>query len=348
MNAIKGLRLSARSHAQHSSTIVDSLPRNLLRNAEGGHVEDQVDFDLSNFSELFHQSGREHQSVDVVLTPELAEIWLGEFNYKGQRPRSAWNVNQIVQAIKRDRFNSYERITFAVLDGVPHLVDGQHRLAAISLCEKSIPVSVSLQRKGSEAEIEALYSTMDRGKVRNAIDTMGSIGEELGLVKADRNAYAIAVGVIHNDFKPLGTKSTAARSFESRDFELRKERMRAWSKECGIYFGLMNIREVSSQNKELFRRSGVIAVALTTLRACPSAAIAFWSEAMKDDGLRNGDPRKSLINWLRSNPVGAFKEQQVRASIACWNAWYKESTLTKVFVQSEASLKILGTGIDLK
>lgn len=121
--------------------------------------------------------------------------------------------------------------------------------------------------------------------------------------------------------------------------------MREWASEAGVIFGAMSL--APGFNKSLFYRGAVLAVALVTCRYSPEKAIGFWGGAATDDGLRNGDSRKALINWLRNNSVRKAQAMQHRAAIACWNSWFKDKSLTKVYPDTGASLKILGTPIEI-
>ena len=54
-----------------------------------------------------------------------------------------------------------------------------------------------------------------------------------------------------------------------------------------------------------------------------------------------------MITWLRNNSVGKAQTMQHRAAIASWNAWVKEKNLTKVYPDTLAALKILGTPVEI-
>lgn len=174
---------------------------------------------------------------------------------------------------------------------------------------------------------------------------MGDIGSELGLSVKERDALAVAVSFINDGFRSRGGGDDPTRICELRDFELKKSLMREWASEASDFFGC--IKPAPGFNKSLFYRSAVLAVALVTFRHCADKAAGFWSGAAIDDGLRNGDARKTLITWLRNNPVGRSQLAQHRAAIACWNAWCRGSSLSKVYPSTDASLKISGTPIEI-
>ena len=280
------------------------------------------------------------------MTPSFAIHIVAKHNYVNQRPCSKNHVAVLAEAMKRGEFREYTGIDFAVLNGEPHLINGQHTLNAISASGKPIWLSINFHKVKEDKEIERLYSKYDIGRTRSIQDVMGNIGEELGLAKKARDSLAVAVNWINLGFRPYSWGDDIVRSYESKDLELKKSLMREWAKEANTFFEA--IGDAAPFNKALFYRGQVLAVALVTLRACKDKAYPFWYGTAQDDGLRNGDPRKALINWLRNNPVGKNQSMQHRAAIACWNAWFNDRQLTRVYPDTDASLNILGTSIEIK
>jgi hypothetical protein len=304
-----------------------------------------MSFKLLDVAEEFYMKGDRHLAVNAQIAPEVAVNIVTQYNYENQRPHSKNHVLVLAEAMRRGEFREFTSIDFAVLDGVPHLINGQHTLRAVSAAKKPIWLSIHLHKVGSAQDIEALYSKYDIGRTRSLRDAMGVIGEELGLSVKERDALAVAVGWINGGFRPYAGNDDPVRIYEAKDFELKKSLMRDWADEAASFFGCIN--PAPGFNKSLFYRGAVLAVALVTFRYSKEKAAEFWSGAAIDDGLRNGDARKALINWLRNNPVGKAQTMQHRAAIACWNSWFKEKNLTKVYPDTGASLKILGSPIEI-
>lgn len=302
-------------------------------------------FNLLEEVKKFDAEGGRHLVIDVEVSRKIALSILEQYNYQGQRPRNQKHVAVLAEAMRRNEFREFTPIDFAVLNDTPHLVNGQHTLQAVSDVNKSIWLSFKFQKVNSAQDIEDIYSKFDIGRTRSMRDVMGTIGEELSLSVKERDALGGAVGWINRGLRPMHGHMNAVALYESRDFELKKSLMRAWSSEASTFFRCIDA--APGFNKNLFYRSAVLAVALITIRYDKERAVNFWAEAAIDDGLRNGDPRKALINWLRNNPCGKAINMQHRAAIACWNAWFKEKSLVKVYPNSDVSLKILGTPIDI-
>lgn len=285
-----------------------------------------------------------HASYDICVTPETAAEIVGQFNYEHQRPCSKRHVMILAEAMKKNSFRSYTEISFAVLNGKPILINGQHTLTALGLSRDPLWLTFKFYLTESPKEIESLYSTMDVGRTRSARDAMGAIGLELSLASTERDRLAVAVLFIHNGFQHIGGNLSAAKAYESKNFELRKDLMRQWSSEAVTYFSCLNSPNVPRVNKELFFRSSVVAMGLCTVRVNPAKAIEFWSTAVLDDGLRMGDPRKSLFNWLRANPVGNAVHKQHRAATLCWNAWCEGRSIQNIYTAADKANTLFGFG----
>jgi hypothetical protein len=99
----------------------------------------------------------------------------------------------------------------------------------------------------------------------------------------------------------------------------------------------------------LFQRGGVMAVGLETFRYQPSMAAEFWHGMAADDGLKVGDPRKTLLRLLQVNKVaatGASTNVQARACALAWNAAFKRRDLTLLKPNTMGLINILGTPWD--
>lgn len=302
-------------------------------------------FKFIDVVEDFSVNGDRHLAVNAQITPEVATNIVTNYNYENQCPYSKSHVLVLAEAMRRGEFREFTSIDFAVLDGVPHLINGQHTLRAIAAAKRPVWLSIHMHKVGAMHDVESLYSKYDIGRTRSLRDTMGSIGEDLGLSVKERDALAVAVGWINLGFRMYSSNGDPVRIYEAKDFELKKSLMRDWSEEATELFSCID--PAPGFNKLLFYRGAVLAVALVTMRYSKEKAIEFWSGAAIDDGLRNGDPRKALISWLRNNAVAKAQKMQHRAAIASWNSWIKEKSLTKVYPDTGASLKILGTPIEI-
>jgi len=300
---------------------------------------DEDNFDLSRTVKTFCQAGKKHLTVDAVISPDYAWHMVTKYNYSKQREPSLKHAGALSEAIRRDAFRSYTSIEFAVLNEIPQLINGQHTLRAIAGAGKPVPLCIHFHLVSTEQEIENLYSLYDNGRLRRMRDVSGNIGEELGLSVKERDAYAVAVSVINFGFTPSSGNDSPIKIFEAKDFEFRKKLMREYATEAKAVFAAIN--DGPAYNVKLFLRGQIIAVAIQTFRVNSAKAIDFWRGASMDDGLKAGDPRKALITWLR-NESTTQRKSQWRAAVACWNAWYDDRQLSRVFTATESATKIKG------
>lgn len=276
----------------------------------------------------------------MTVGPDIAAEWVNGFNHSHQRPFRPFWGKFLTECMKRGKFRPYTMICFAVLEGKPILVNGQHTLSAIHSSKQRQQLLVQFQRVESERELEALYSGFDNHMKRSLRDQMGEIGEEMGLGDKEKNALAVAVKFMNTGMRLENAYLDPVKEVDLRDAEFVKNEMRSWAYEAAEYFKFL--RGMPKANHERFMRAHIVSVGLLTLRHANAKAIDFWSEAMLDDGLRIGDPRKTFFTWLGANPVAKSRNLQSRAAIACWNAWYKNKELHRVMPATEAAERALG------
>lgn len=116
----------------------------------------------------------------VLVTPEMASAWLDDLERPKNRRVSQREVRQIAEAIKRDEW----QVTGSAVqfDAGGNLIDGQHRLEAVVLAERPVPMFVAT---GIEPSAIAV---LDQGRKRSVADFLTIHGY------ADANNLAAAMG----------------------------------------------------------------------------------------------------------------------------------------------------------
>jgi hypothetical protein len=303
-----------------------------------GEMETESKFDLTKSVDAFWKANTKHHAVDAVISPDYAWYMVTKHNYINQRAPSLKHAGTLSEAIRRGAFRNYTSIEFAILDGTPHLINGQHTLHAIAGAGKPVPLCIHFHRVANVQEIENLYSLYDNGRLRSIRDVSSKIGEELGLNVKERDVFAVAVNLINLGFTKGGNDSPS-QMFEAKNFEFRKQLMREYLQEAKTVFAA--IQGAPAYNVKLFMRGPILGVAILTVKVDMDKATEFWRGAAMDDGLKSGDPRKALITWLR-NQSKVQRQHQHLAAIACWNAWFDGRPLTRVFATTESATKIKG------
>lgn len=275
----------------------------------------------------------------VMMTPSQAKHILETQNWDKQRTLRQSHVAYLSSAIERGELWKLS-VEFAELpDGTRRLVDGQHRLNAIVRTGQTMPCVVIVSHLDDERAVARLYASIDRQKSRTIVDalrayaivTNSTISLET-LAKLSGGVAIISAGFVRD--YAARSKSLAARGDD----------IEAWLPEIETFMEI--VRGNSSDMWNLFTRSAVSAVALTTLRACPDRAHEFWSGAARDDGLRKGDPRHTLLGWLRRTPVRSMPHaiEYAQYVAATWNHFYAGTTIEKIVIRDKAApIRILGT-----
>lgn len=254
----------------------------------------------------------------INVTPEIAQKLI-DSNFENNRNLKPLSVRRFAAMMAKGEFVAGSPIRVNVKDGVPILVDGQHRLTAVINSSIPTPFTLVLSTKGDVAtEYAKLDTNMTPRSLSDAVRALdnGEVSNNAALA-----TYAAACRLIASNFKH--SELRAISKFDI--YNLMKE----YAHEIGVtheWFGNLtpSARRAGDQGFG-FYRSGVLSIALITARYA-NAAIAknFWRNAWLDDGLRSADPRKRLADYLRFPQEHASQQAQIKtASIAvkCWNSF---------------------------
>lgn len=282
------------------------------------------------------------------VTPELAQQWLQK-QFGDQRKLRDHHALLLAGEMQRGAFVPHNAISFAVLGQSRYLIDGQHRLQAVTLYGKPVSMSILEIPAADMEHVRQLYSNIDQGLRRTTIDAIRAMGiaNEFSLSERRVQRMAGALRVIATRF--TDTTGGASRS------ESRKKRavtrsnavnttlLRAWNREIHRYYGLVEGGEPSII--ELFDRAAVLGCALLTIRYAPDQAERFWRDAVVDDGLSKADPRKRFVAWLREG--NTRKSGDIgRAFAVAWRHFLRSSEVTFLRVNARSPLEIEGIDLD--
>lgn len=287
----------------------------------------------------------------VKMAPGTAKRILDELNFPGQRSIDSSRVySHSRNIIKGDWIESFG-IDFAALpDGRIWLVDGQHRLLAISQQDIPTPITIRLIEVEGEKDARRVYAGYDQKRsVRTNAQIVDALGlsEETGLSRVMATSVFEAASTIMNNMEPI---TGSANTKKNAEFFLQNNRVaivQEWAKEARIYESI-----VKKAKKEILRKmrsTGMVAIALYTLRHQPAKAVEFWTGVAENDGLRKNDPRATLVYDLlcRSLVSGSIRQKVQQPSIA-WNAWCEGRNLSVIKCLNENAITLWGTPIAAK
>lgn len=294
---------------------------------------------LDNMCDTIRRRGDARNSRDVTVTPEIAATWLDRFNYVGQRHRSVSHVRFLADKIRSGEYRDYSDIHFAFADDRPHLINGQHTLNAIMVADQPQKLCVHVDACSSMLKVASMFAKHDVNRPRHMRDFTRKTAKDLNFTGENGNAYQGGVRRIHCRFTT--NKKAPLKVEADRDADFVNAIMLDWVDEAEQYFDC--IAGTAKYLQKPLRRADFVGVGLITFRHHPQVAAEFWGGIARDDGLRQRDPRKTLLNWaLQNRSEGAFGLVHHRAVIPCWNAWYGKRALGSIYTGTNASMNIAG------
>jgi hypothetical protein len=275
----------------------------------------------------------------VKIDEDLADRILKSCIYQGQRPLNEDRALLLGDTMERGTFLPHTQLAFGRWNGNFFLVNGQHRLTAVTLSSQAQYFRIEVYECASPHEIDMLYARFDQaGGQRSLTQISRSLGlhdEKDGLRPASAALLLRAVPLLMIDLKRI---VPSQRPRNSRDLDAKREFALGWKPWAIDYQNCLDggipVRTAR------FRAAGTMAVALATLRYQNARAKEFWREAAHNSGLKSGDPRHTLHTFfLQSKRVRSEFDLAEACSFA-WNAWLSDRQLTL--------LKILGGKINVR
>lgn len=279
------------------------------------------------------------------VTVEQARDWLAHDLFEGQRAVRLWHAGFLAELMRAGKFRRGSKIEFCEFDGRRYLVDGQHTLTAIVLCRLAQDLLPVVRPVARRAEIGEVYATFGRELQRQPGDVFAALGlaRQLDFGAADLKMLNGAVRLVLNRFRRVSVMLDAriARdaSFIAGGIEERQVPARLYLAALGL---------APKPLVAPLRHHAVVAVALATLGAeseeVRKKALEFWEQVAMSDGLRRGDPRKALTDWLlRGTSHDAVTHAAYVA--AAWNAFYegKSLDLLRPIDMNKSGLTLRGT-----
>jgi hypothetical protein len=276
---------------------------------------------------------------DAKIDEEVADRILKSCIYQGQRPLNEDRALLLGETMERGTFLPRTQLAFGRWNGNFFLVNGQHRLTAVTLSRQAQYFRIEVYECASSDEIDMLYARFDQpGGQRSLTQISRSLGlhdEKDGLRPASAALLLRAVPLLMIDLKRI---VPSQRPRNSRDLDAKREFALLWKPWAIDYQncldGGITVRTAR------FRAAGTMAVALATLRYQNAMAKEFWREAAHNSGLVSGDPRHTLHTFFLSSRRVRNEFDLAEVCSFAWNAWMSNRPLTL--------LKILGGKINLR
>lgn len=281
-------------------------------------------------------------TVELVdITPDLAETWLRDYAYIGQRKPSQRHIDFLAYEMSSGRFKPSE---FRIMHNCEksYLTNGQHRLLAVKKSGVVIRGIIYHQQVNTAEEVADDYGDADSGRMRSVTDALAATGlQSQTTLPPTKFQYAAAASkIIIGGFAPRAYSSMMP---EVRSRGIRKKAVAWWLPVAERVFPCIE-RGESEILRGIYRQA-VLSVALVTMYYQPDKADEFWHGVSRNEGLRKGDARRTLAMFLMSNPARMHAQpKQSRYVAAAWNAFFEErqNAQLKVYDHSKP-IEIAGT-----
>lgn len=246
------------------------------------------------------------------VSPKLAQYWLSNFNYKHQRKIRSYHVTNLANEIIADRFREKTQITICELHGGYFITNGQHTLSAIVKAEKPMLLSVVVVHCDSMEDVANDFARHDTHLTRQVADALvahemdakfGVTKTELKWITAASLQYAYMVG-------ETATKTATQISHDQKILLLEKHGDL-------ILSALRTMDKLSGNRTSFLTRKTTLACAAHVCQWDNTACEDFYGEISRDDGLRQGDPRKTLLTLFQESntPGGGWSAQSTKKLI---------------------------------
>lgn len=283
------------------------------------------------------------QEGRYVVTPKIAQQIIDRFNYATQRPISRHHVERLAGQMAAGVWTPGSQIAFGVLpDKRAFLVNGQHRMAAVVASGQDVEFQVLLLPAADEQELHALYYRFDAvQRTRTTGNILQSIGiaAQLGITKRLAAGVYSAGVLIALGFRNVQYSHRPA-EYSTPDGKLRLAE--EWWEYAKVFDGILADTRNPRVRVKLMS-AGCTAVALVTLRHQSEKAGRFWRDVATNDGLRVGNPAKTLAETLIERSFRGDEGAHMTACSLAWNAFFRGDKRNSLRVASAAQIRILGT-----
>lgn len=245
----------------------------------------------------------------VYVTPTLAMDWLNEHNI-GNRRMSPSHVNQYTDEMTAGRWDP-EASGFIIFDTNGHILDGQHRLAAVAASGAAQWFRV---KTGADPHMRAV---IDSGLIRTSRVYLAWDGE------AQSTALAAALRL---DLRWHQGPTALVRS----NGKFSSGAVAEWlACNPGMREAVRAATRVRSSGMRLWP-SALSAFIHNINKIDPAVAIIFLDDFTTGEGLRSGDPAYALRNWTINKAPGRKSPDDVAQLAVLVKAWGAAVTGRKV------------------
>lgn len=280
-----------------------------------------------------------------MVGPEQAMRWRSKWHYAGQRDIRSWHVENLAQMMREGKFLPKTQIAFVRVNGHFYLTNGQHTLAAIELSGIAQLLSVVVSEGATMEDVADDFARRDTHLTRQFSTSLiaHAVHDELGLTRRQLELVTAATIYYSQIIGETGKRAAAQITHDQKLAVVRKHG-RLGATAISLFDGGVS-------RSYLTRRSTLAPVMFCTDKQ-PDKSEEFFRPMALDDGLRQGDPRKTILEWLRSHGTPgcrsgshgsggtkvAADHEFVKAIAVAWNAWIDDRELRVIRINFETPI----------
>jgi len=289
-----------------------------------------------------------------TVDAEQATEWLLLRPEDVQRPIKDQHVDNIYRAMKLDKFVLQTTISFVRFrEGNELLIDGQHRLSAISKHPDDNLVydfNIQVYQVQDKIEMSKLMTVLDQNTSRNTVDQLRAMGlnKELSDLydfnDSEVRTMIHVVSPIYHKFAP-NIKTALMHS----DHDATIDIIREYAPYLKVYLDVVKKAKKNTKNAAFattLKKTGIMAVALVMLKEQPELAKQFWGivagedKSILDKGYTTDAP-VAFSGWIgefnakkeKTNGGRLLQHMFQCAVAACWNAFLDKKSFSSAKVE---------------
>jgi hypothetical protein len=288
-----------------------------------------------------------------VVTPEDAAYWLETHRYEHQRSLRVCHSANLTKEVLAGRFKQKTQIAFCRLGDKYMLTNGQHTLTAIKNANRPWLLSIVIHETRSMEEVADIYAMEDTHLTRKFADSLVAHEEHirLGVTVTEMSWIAAACGFYAFMIGEIPSRSTTSLTHS--------EKLLLTRKHGELAVSALKITVAPNSSKSGFmNRKTTLAPMMFVYNKSPDMCYQFYGEMFADDGLRIGDPRKTLLDFFRDSVTiggafSSFKQKRalsdhhfIKAQASAYNAFVDRRNLKHIKIDhesKEAVFKGIGT-----
>lgn len=230
----------------------------------------------------------------MVVSPEVAGTWLANHNYEHQRQVRPTHVKTLTKEMQEGRFRQKTQVNFCRLNDVYALTNGQHTLNAIVQSGCAQLLNVVVLDVDNTDQIADDFARHDTHLTRRISDSLVAheMDKYFGVTRTMLNQMTAGAMFYAYMNGEITQRSAHNLSHDAKLIMLKKHGELARD-------AMQTLPSLTKSQSIVATRKTTVAAMMIVYKYSPSMCVEFYGGMFLDDGLRRGDPRKTLLTYFR-------------------------------------------------